>query len=126
MRYKITDPRKYWQHIKPRNGRCDSDVAPAKFAEHFSQLYSSNNTYVTQNMLSEDDYDVQNEILDRKFTIYEVGCAINHLKCGKASGPDDIRNEYIKYEKQNLKLVLNQLFNMIYDTGIYPENRSYL
>ena len=75
-------------------------------------------------MLSEDDYDVQNEILDRKFTVYEVECAINHLKCGKASGPDDIRNEYIKYEKQNLKLVLNQLFNMIYDTGIYPENWS--
>ena len=69
MQYKFTDPKKYWQHIKPRNGRCDSNVAPAKFAEHFSQLYSSNNTYVTQNMLSEDDYDVQNEILDRKFTI---------------------------------------------------------
>ena len=34
-------------------------------------------------MLSEDDYDVQNEILDGKFTIYEVECAINHLKCGK-------------------------------------------
>ena len=57
-------------------------------------------------MSSEDDYDVQNEILDRKFTIYEVECAINHLKCGEASGPDDIRNEYIKYEKQNLKLVI--------------------
>ena len=75
-------------------------------------------------MLSEDDYDVQNEILDGKFTIYEVECAINRLKCGKASGPDDIRNKYIKFEKQNLKLVLNQLFNMIYDTGIYPENWS--
>ena len=58
MQYKLTDPRNYWQHIKPRNGRCDSDVAPAKFAEHFSQLYSSNKTYVTQNMSSEDDYDV--------------------------------------------------------------------
>ena len=46
------------------------------------------------------------------------------LKCGKASGPDDIRNEYIKYEKQNLKLVLNQLFNMIYDIDIYPVNWS--
>ena len=51
-------------------------------------------------MSSEDDYDVQNEILDRKFTIYEVECAINHLKCGKASGPDDIRNEYLKYENR--------------------------
>ena len=81
--------------IQGNTGRCDSDVAPVKFAEHFSQLYSTNNTYITQNMLSEYDYDVQNEILDKNFTIYEVERAINHLKCGKASGPDDIRNEYL-------------------------------
>ena len=51
-------------------------------------------------------------------------CAINHLKCGKASGPDDIINEFIKYEQQNLKFVLNQQFYVIYDTGIYPEKWS--
>ena len=33
-------------------------------------------------MSSEDDYDVQNEILDRKFTIYEVECAINQVQLG--------------------------------------------
>ena len=46
------------------------------------------------------------------------------MKCGKVSGPDDIRNEFIKYEKQNLKFVLNHLFNVIYDTGIYLEKLS--
>ena len=43
-------------------------------------------------------------------------CIINDLKCGKANGLDDIRNEYVRYKKQNLKLILNQPFNMIYDT----------
>ena len=74
--------------------------------------------------MSEENYDVQNEILDRDLTVCEVECAINHLKCGKASGPDDIRKEFIKYEKQNLKFVLNQQFYVIYDTGIYPEKWS--
>ena len=38
---KFTDPRKYWQHIKPRTSQCDTNVTPALFAEHFSKLYSS-------------------------------------------------------------------------------------
>ena len=88
--------------------------------QNFSQLYASNNSTFL-NKLSEENYDVQNETLDRDFTVCEVESAINHLKCGKVCGPDDIRNEFIKYEKQNLKFVLNQLFNVIYDTGIYPD-----
>ena len=35
---KFTDPRKYWQHIKPRTSQCDSNVTPALFAEHFSKI----------------------------------------------------------------------------------------
>ena len=42
-------------------------------------------------------YDVRNDILDGQFPSYEVECAIKHLKSGKATGPDDIRNEYITY-----------------------------
>ena len=64
LQYKFTDPRKYWQHIKPRNGSVDIDVAPARFAEYFSQLYASNNSTFL-NKLSEENYDVQNETLDR-------------------------------------------------------------
>ena len=58
LQYKFTDPRKYWQHIKPRNELCDIDVTPAMFAEHFSHVYSFTHTCVTQNMLSEEKYDV--------------------------------------------------------------------
>ena len=48
-------------------------------------------------------------------------CAIKHLKSGKATGSDDIRNEYITYEKQNLKHILRELSNVIYGTGAYPD-----
>ena len=51
-------------------------------------------------------------------------CAIKHLKFGKATGPDDIRNEYITYEKQNLKHLFRELFNVIYETGAFPDQWS--
>ena len=118
---KFTDPRKYWQHIKPRTSQCDTNVTPALFAEHFSKLYSSK--HILRNV-SGDVYDVRNDILDGQFSLYEVECAIKHLKSGKATGPDYIRNEYITYEKQNLKHVLRELFNVIYETGAYPDQWS--
>ena len=98
---KFTDPRKYWQHIKPHTSQCDTNVTPALFAEHFSKLYSL--THILRNVSGEDVYDVRNDILDGQFSLYEVECAVKHLKSGKATVPDDIRNEYITYEKQNLK-----------------------
>ena len=56
LQYKFTDPRKYRQHIKPRNIPVDIDVAAARFVEHFSQLYSSNNS-TSLNELSEETID---------------------------------------------------------------------
>ena len=84
-------------------------------------------TYSSKHILrnvSGDVYDVRNDILDGQFSLYEVECAIKHLKSGKATGPYYIRNEYITYEKQNLKHVLRELFNVIYETGAYPDQWS--
>ena len=77
-------------------------------------------------MSGKDVYDVRNDILDGQFSLYEVECAIKHLISGKAKGPDDIRNEYVTYEKQNLKQVLRlrELFNVIYETDAYLDQWS--
>ena len=73
---------------------------------------------------SDENYVMHNEMLDRKFTLQEIDGAIKHLKSGKAAGSDDIRNEYISYENKQLKPILQLLFNEIYNTGIYPAQRS--
>ena len=52
--------------------------------------------------------------------LQEIDSAIKNLKSGKATGSDDIRNEYISYENKQLRPALKLLFNEIYDTGIYP------
>ena len=83
--------------------------------------------YATQDaetIYPDENYLAYNDILDRKFTLQEIDSAVKHLKNGKATGSDDIRNEYISYEKQQLKSVLKILINEIYDNGIYPEQWS--
>ena len=44
---KFTDPRKYWQHIKPRTSQCDTNVTPALSAEHFQKYILRNTSYGT-------------------------------------------------------------------------------
>ena len=117
MREKFTNPKSYYKHIKPRIIENKTYIAPEVFAEHFSKLYVSHSTGIAS---SDEHYVVQNEILDRKFTLQKIDSTNKHLKSGKTTGSDDIRNEYISYENKQLKPVLKLLFNEIYDTGIYP------
>ena len=122
MREKFKNPKNYWKHIKPRIVDNKTYVTPEAFAAHFSHPYASQDTEIAS---SDENYVVHNEMPDRKFIPQEIYSAINHLKSGKATGSDDIRNEYISYENKQLKLVLTlkpvlQLqFNEIYDTGIF-------
>ena len=118
---KFTNSKNYWKLIKPRIGDTKTYVAPEVFAEHFSQLYASQDSEI---VYPDENYVIYNDILDKEFTLQEIDSAIKHLKSGKATGSDDIRNEYISYEKRQLKPVMKLLFNEIYDTGIYPEQWS--
>ena len=63
MREKFTNPKSYWKHIKPRIIANKTYVAPGVFAEHFSQLYASQSTEIAS---SDENYIVQNKMLDRK------------------------------------------------------------
>ena len=78
-------------------------------------------TFHSEIVYPDENYVMYNDILDKEFTLQEIDSAIKHLKSVKATGSNDIRNEYISYEKRQLKPVLKLLFNEIYDTGIYPE-----
>ena len=48
--------------------------------------------------------------------------AINSLKRGKSPGVDDLIPEIFLECKYVLDPVLRQLFNYIYNTGIYPDS----
>ena len=67
------------------------------------QLYASQNFEI---VYPDKNYVMYNDILDKEFTLQEIDSVIKHRKSGKATGSDDIRNEYISYEKRQLKPVL--------------------
>lgn len=63
---------------------------------------------------------VENEITDKPFTMKEIKTCIKKLKLGKSAGPDLISNEIIKYSSTVTCKSITKLFNLILDTGNYP------
>jgi hypothetical protein len=61
-------------------------------------------------------------MLNAEFTIEEINLCIHNLKNNKASGHDQVINEYIKNcPKEVISSIVNSAFNIILVTGIIPE-----
>ena len=50
----------------------------------------------------------------------EVKKAIQHLKCGKAAGPDGILAEMIKTAEHEITLYLTKYFNVLFARAKFP------
>ena len=61
-----------------------------------------------------------NQTLNKHITQDEIIKSIKQLKNNKASGEDDIRNEYIKGTQQLMLPVYEKLFNLLFSSGIVP------
>ena len=62
------------------------------------------------------------ESLNEPFTIDEIKKAIKYLKSNKAPGNDSITNEMIKCSCERMIQKLHTLFNLILDSGHYPNS----
>jgi hypothetical protein len=62
-----------------------------------------------------------NETLNKDISMQEIEYDVKALKNNKASGNDDILNEYLKNSLPNMKNVYHKLFNIIFKYGIIPE-----
>ena len=60
-------------------------------------------------------------ILNDDITIYELEFAISKLKLNKSCGMDGILNEFIKRSTPSVKNVMLKLFNVILESGIFPQ-----
>ena len=61
-----------------------------------------------------------NQTLNKRVTQDEIIKSIKQLKNNKASGEDEIRNEYIKATQQLMLPVYEKLFNLIFSSGKVP------
>ena len=62
---------------------------------------------------------LENEFLNAQFTEGEVSAVIDNLKNNKSAG---LLNEFFKYGKSYLCPVLTKLFNVVLNSGIFPES----
>ena len=69
-----------------------------------------------------DSSSIDNEnILNKSISEEEIRTCISKLKNHKASGVDNIINEYIKATKEILMPVYTRVFNIIFMNGIFPD-----
>ena len=71
---------------------------------------------------AEDKQYLENEFLNAQFTEGEVSAVIDNLKNNKSAGLDKLINEFFKYGKSYLCPVLTKLFNVVLNSGIFPES----
>ena len=102
--------------IRPKNVKMlfDSNDAINRWVEHVTELYHDERGDTT-------DVSNQNGCNIMKSEIENV---IKEMKCGKASGNDDIATEMIKaLDDEGIKKI-TELCNLVYDTGYLPPDMS--
>ena len=122
---KTKDPSRYWFLLKgPKKSDC-IEVSLEDFETFFKNLNLNNSdsektfeNWGSENV--EENADIF-EILNSPISDEEIAVAVKSLKNKKAGGVDNILNEEIKATFSIFKKIYKKLFNLILDSGIFPE-----
>ena len=122
------NPKDYWNIIsKSDKASKKCPISIDNLFEHFNNLAGnhSDTNETTSNNSNFDPCEIDhsiNEFINGSITIAELKQMCSKLKNNKASGPDDIINEFIKHSPDSVLAILCRLFNIILDTGLIPSN----
>lgn len=120
---KSRNPRGFWKLLKG-----DRQEGPNISIESLYDFFSKLNEAPTRDdnirFRDIDPHDIEtlNEELNTKITQSEILKCIKKLKNNKASGQDMIINEYITSTANTFIGTYEYLFNLIFETGVIPEN----
>ena len=116
-------PKQYWNFLNSLKHRSNSNSPSLnEFYEYFRDLNSAD---LENADLSDFDYlHSSDENLNKEITYEEVSRCIDRLNNGKASGIDRILNEHIKTTKYTFITIYVKLFNLVLDSGCFPEQWS--
>ena len=142
------NPREFWDHINklgPKrqndiptqvydaNGNLNSDInfVKDKWKSDFESLFQvdslmdqnfdesfRNQIIQEKELLENQDTNMENEVLNSPFTLFEITRAQNKLKNKKSTGSDSIPNEILKLPQ--LTILLLHLYNKCFSYGIIP------
>ncbi|XP_077862562.1 uncharacterized protein LOC144344539, partial [Saccoglossus kowalevskii] len=104
------------------------EIPYTAWIEHFQKI-SRNDTTPIERIKEIEDRLLQlekemdnNHELNKPITLQEIIHATRKLKNNKATGPDGIPGELLKYSNKIVKQALQQMYNHILETGIYPQS----
>lgn len=130
-----TDSVSFWNTLKSMPDVVEQKQIPPisqeKWLRHFKTLHDA-----PSNNKNESQQDIQSKLgqlenisneplpseLQAPITISEIICQSKLLKNRKASYSDLVRNEMIKTSCKYMPFIYEKLFNLIYDSGIFPSN----
>ena len=119
---KVNNPRLYWDTIQGKaKGNRTGDLSAGEFGSFFKNL----NVQIEADT-SEISFSTENknpfEELNAPFSESELKNALKNLKNNKSNGPDELLNEQIKTSFSKMKGTFLKLFNLILNTGCFPES----
>ena len=125
------DPGALWKTLRKLNDSEDDGIKHlnhmnnSRWTEHLRKLLGDepqvhpDRREQVQNMLTGLTI-TDNSLLDKRITMEEITRTIKKLKNNKSPGKDGITNEMIKSISPSLMEVMQHMFNIVLDTGIYP------
>ena len=119
-----SDPKGFWRKTK---GKRNNVVGDCDFEDYFRKLYDLNPTLGLDADKQISDWEIGVETqsdgyLDSEISKEELNSAIKNLKSHKATGCDDVLNEFICNGGDRLKHVFLKLFNAVFNTGCFPKS----
>ena len=119
---KVKNPKLYWDMIQGNTkGNSTVDISVEKFGTFFKNLNVQEEAD-TSNIRMENENKNPYEELNKPFSDNELKTALKNLKNNKATGEDEVLNEQIKNSFPKMKNIYLKLFNIILNTGCFPES----
>ena len=118
------DPKEFWKILNQGKRKTQPNISLQKLFEFFKNLNTapSDDIGVDLPNLNVEELNQLNYELNIHIEKEEILKCIKKLKNNKASGEDDIINEYIKATSDQFIVVYEKLFNLIFESGIVPES----
>ena len=120
---KTKNQREFWNVIKTETNTKQSqfnDTLFVEFVDHFRELNSDPLFSGTVPLLYDPAITQENKAINRLFSLEEVKLAIRKLKNNKASGVDNVINEFFKHCHNDCIQIIVDFFNIVLNTGFIP------
>ena len=119
-------PRKFWKYInkfKQKSSISNNGITMDDFVRHFTNISNTpHNSNFDMNDYNFDNQDLSSiPLLDDPFTISEVRKTLSRLKRNKSCDLNNNVADFFIDANEFISPYLCTIFNVIYDSGIYPE-----